>query len=206
MHGGSCFPLFKTLTWSSSRMSLNAVYLLPTLSSIGQKKQAVVLVKILVLLLRLINWTPNHAMENFNFAETKKKRTSFAKVKTVLNLFSIVKLFFTWVSWQMSKIKATLFICGPDSLILFHCNTPAYDTLFVRKFIDQTSVTKSEHLSYFVDVAVCYPWLSLMWRPPWRTIEFQTLTKFRDIRQRFLRAFQKWSSRNIAKRETPSHW
>jgi hypothetical protein len=94
-------------------------------------------------------------MENFTFAETKKTRTSWAKVKTVLYLLSIARLFFTLVSWQMSKIKVALFIRGPDSLILFHCNTPAYGALFVRKFINQKSVTKSEHLPYSVDVALC---------------------------------------------------
>jgi len=144
-------------------------------------------------------------MENFNFAEIKKTHNSWAKAKTVLNLLSIAKLFFTWLSWQMSKIKVALFIRGPDSLTLFHCNTPAYDALFVRKFIDQKSVTKSEHLQYSVDVALCYPWLSLMWRPPWRTVEFLTLTKFSDIQQRFWRAFQKRSSRNIANKETLIH-
>jgi len=40
------------------------------------------------------------------------------------------------VSWKRSKIKVELFIRGPDSLILFHCNTRAYDALFVRMFFD----------------------------------------------------------------------
>jgi hypothetical protein len=55
----------------------------------------------------------------------------------VLNVLSIARLFFTSVSWQMSKTKVAFFICGPGSLVLFHCNTPAYDALFARKFFDK---------------------------------------------------------------------
>jgi hypothetical protein len=49
---------------------------------------------------------------------------------------------------KRSKIKEALFIRSPDSLIFFHCNTRAYNVLFVRKCFDQKSVTKSEHLPY----------------------------------------------------------